>query len=71
MLLVGDAGGTKTDLAIVSPESGPRVPLVQAQFHSAAYVDLQSMVLDSLKVGMPVRFWALVCREGDGCGQDR
>jgi hypothetical protein len=27
MLIAGDIGGTKTDLAIYSPESGPHVPL--------------------------------------------
>jgi glucokinase len=35
MLLAGDIGGTKTDLAIFSVEGGPQSPLKQAQLHSA------------------------------------
>jgi glucokinase len=31
MLLAGDVGGTKTDLAIFSVEGGPHEPLTQAQ----------------------------------------
>jgi glucokinase len=34
-LIAGDIGGTKTDLAIYSTESGPRAPLAQTQVHSA------------------------------------
>jgi glucokinase len=48
MLIAGDIGGTKTDLAIYSIESGPHAPLAQAQFHSADFRDLQSMVLTFL-----------------------
>ena len=44
MLIAGDIGGTKTDLAIYSTESGPHVPLVQSQVHSADYPNLQAMV---------------------------
>ena len=44
MLIAGDIGGTKTDLAIYSIESGPHAPLAQAQFHSADYPSLQAMV---------------------------
>src|SRR4029077_18243689 len=44
MLIAGDIGGTKTDLAIYSPESGPHTPLVQAEFRSADFPSLQAMV---------------------------
>src|SRR5215471_3952649 len=48
MLVAGDIGGTKTDLAIYSIESGPHAPLTQAQFHSANYDSLQAMVSEFL-----------------------
>ncbi len=55
MLIAGDIGGTKTDLAIYSHESGPHAPLAQAQFRSADYPSLQAMVLEFLaRVTMPV-----------------
>ena len=44
MLIAGDIGGTKTDLAIYSPESGPHVALAETEVHSADYPSLQSMV---------------------------
>lgn len=48
MLIAGDIGGTKTDLAIYSPESGPHVPLAQTEVHSADYPSLQAMVTEFL-----------------------
>lgn len=48
MLLVGDIGGTKTDLAIYSRESDVNSPLVRKQFHSADYLTLQAMVAEFL-----------------------
>src|SRR5262245_3154287 len=55
MLIAGDIGGTKTDLAIYSPDSGPHVPLAQAQFHSADFPSLQTMVAKFLAdVNVPV-----------------
>jgi glucokinase len=48
MLIAGDIGGTKTDLAIYSTESGPHVPLVQSQVHSADYPSLQVMIREFL-----------------------
>jgi glucokinase len=36
MLLAGDIGGTKTDLALFSPEAGPRATHAQAEFPSAS-----------------------------------
>jgi glucokinase len=48
MLIAGDIGGTKTDLAIYSTESGPRAPLRQTNVHSADYPSLQALVADFL-----------------------
>ena len=57
MLVAGDIGGTKTDLAIYSIESGPHAPLAQAQFHSADYDSLQAMVSEFLaQVKVPVAY---------------
>jgi glucokinase len=44
LLLAGDVGGTKVDLAVVSPEHGPRLPLAKRRYPSAAYVSLAEMV---------------------------
>ena len=49
MLLAGDVGGTKTDLAIYSREGGPHSPLYQAEMHSADYPSLQVLVREFLK----------------------
>ena len=57
MLVAGDIGGTKTDLAVYSIESGPHTPLAQAQFHSADYNSLQAMVSEFLtQVKVPVAY---------------
>jgi glucokinase len=48
MLIAGDIGGTKTDLAIYSLESGPHAPLAQTEVHSADYPSLQAMVTEFL-----------------------
>lgn len=48
MLLAGDVGGTKTDLALFTSEEGPRKPLEQAQFASASYPSLEAMVREFL-----------------------
>src|SRR5262249_43047740 len=48
MLIAGDIGGTKTDLAIYSPESGPHTPLAETEVHSADYPSLQVMVKEFL-----------------------
>jgi glucokinase len=48
MLIAGDIGGTKTDLAIYSLESGPHTPLAQTEVHSADYPSLQAMVKEFL-----------------------
>ena len=44
MLVAGDIGGTKTDLAIFSTEAGPHAPLAQTKVHSADYPSLQAIV---------------------------
>lgn len=49
MLLAGDIGGTKTDLAVFTVEGGPHSPLAQGQFHSADYSSLQALVGEFLK----------------------
>lgn len=48
MLIAGDIGGTKTDLAIYSRESGPHAPLAETEVHSADYPSLQAMVTEFL-----------------------
>jgi glucokinase len=48
MLIAGDVGGTKTDLAIFSREAGPHAPLAQTQVKSADYPSLQAMVAEFL-----------------------
>jgi glucokinase len=50
MLIAGDIGGTKTDLAIFSNEGGPYTPLAEAKFHSADYPSLQAIVKEFLAV---------------------
>jgi len=55
MLIAGDIGGTKTDLAIYSAESGPRAPLAQTEVRSGDYDSLQAIVGEFLaKVEIPV-----------------
>src|SRR5215469_9122997 len=55
MLVAGHIGGTKTDLAIYSPEFGPHTPLAQTTVHSADYPSLQAMVTEFLiKVNVAV-----------------
>jgi glucokinase len=47
MLLAGDIGGTKTHLALYSPDRGP-TPLQEATFPSAAYPSLEVVVAEFL-----------------------
>src|SRR5271170_3600113 len=55
MLIAGDIGGTKTDLAIFSSEAGPHEPLAEDRVHSADYPSLQAMAKEFLaKVEKPV-----------------
>ena len=48
MLLAGDVGGTKTNLAIVSAEHGPTRPVAQAKFETDRYPSLEAVVADFL-----------------------
>jgi len=55
MLIAGDIGGAKIDLAIYTNKFGPHAPLAQRQFHSADYPSLQTMVAQFLaQAGMSV-----------------
>lgn len=55
MLLAGDIGGTKTSLAVYSPERGPREPLAKATFSSGKYPNLESLAQEFLGgVELPV-----------------
>lgn len=47
--LAGDIGGTKTVLALLSPEEGPYQPIQAEVFPSAAYPSLESIVRTFLK----------------------
>jgi glucokinase len=56
MLLVGDIGGTKSDLALFSADRGPRAPIAQKRFSSGAYPSLEAIARDFVAgVGLPVR----------------
>ena len=44
MILAGDIGGTKTALALYSPDTGPRRPLAQTTFPSGDYASLEDIV---------------------------
>jgi len=48
MLLAGDVGGTKTDLAIFTDERGPHQPLVESKVRTADYPSLQALARDFL-----------------------
>lgn len=55
MLLAGDIGGTKTRLAIFSPQAGPRAPLAEEVYPSDNYPGLEEIVLEFMaRVAMPV-----------------
>jgi glucokinase len=49
MLLAGDIGGTKTVLALFSPEAGPHTPLKEATFPSTRYGRLEAIVREFLE----------------------
>lgn len=48
MLLIGDVGATKTDLAVITLAAGPRAPLAEATFTSAQYSGLDAVVREFL-----------------------
>src|SRR6266496_3719830 len=49
MLLAGDIGGTKTHLAVFSPEKGWRVPYAESTFSSTDYPGLAELVREFLE----------------------
>ena len=49
VILAGDIGASKTDLALFSTEAGPRAPLAQAQYPSPNYASLVAIVHEFLK----------------------
>ncbi len=49
MLLAGDVGGTKTDLAVFDPQQGLREPVIERTLSSGDYHSLEALVLDFLK----------------------
>jgi glucokinase len=56
MLLVGDIGGTKTDLAVIDPTSPLTVPLARQRFPSREYASLEDIAREFLaEVHVPVR----------------
>src|SRR6266508_5068489 len=56
MLLVGDIGGTKTDLAVVSQDQGPRQQIARQRFPSGGYPSLEHIARAFLdEVHLPVR----------------
>lgn len=44
MLIAGDIGGTKTLLALFTPQAGIRQPIAQTEYHSADFPSLEPMV---------------------------
>jgi glucokinase len=48
MLLAGDIGGTKTEVAIFSPDGGPRKPLARKVFPSGEYASLEAILHEFL-----------------------
>ena len=55
MLLAGDIGGTKTVLAVFSPEAGAHAPLAEATFPSSRYSQLEAIVREFLaQVTFPI-----------------
>jgi glucokinase len=48
MLLAGDIGGTKTDLAVYSSEAGLDAPLAETEVHSADYRSLEALASEFL-----------------------
>jgi len=44
LLLAGDVGGTKTNLALFAVKDGVLAPVLQAHFVNAGYPDLEAVV---------------------------
>ena len=56
MILAGDIGGTKTNLAVYSSETGPRAPLAEATFPSGEYSSLETLAREFLAGVDPVSY---------------
>lgn len=57
MLLVGDIGGTKTNLGVYTPAQGPRDPVCEAIFSSAQYESLEVLAHEYLaQAGLSVEY---------------
>lgn len=57
MLLAGDIGGTKTQLAIFSMAEGPRRPVAEAVFPSADYTNLADIAREFItQTNLPVEY---------------
>lgn len=72
LLLVGDIGGTKTDLLICSTDRGVGAPLARARFKSAEYADLKDMLREFLAMTGLIVNRACLDVAGpvvDGCAQ--
>jgi glucokinase len=55
VLVAGDVGGTKTDLAVFDAEAGARAPIARRQFPSQDYAGLDAIVAEYLtEVDLPV-----------------
>ena len=55
MLLAGDIGGTKTDLAVFSADRGSRAPIAQKRFPSRDYPSLEAIASEFIAgVDLPV-----------------
>jgi glucokinase len=55
MLLAGDIGGTKTNLAVFSPEKGLREPMAERTFVSDHYTNLESLAQEFVdEVNLPI-----------------
>lgn len=48
LLLAGDIGGTKTHLALISPEQGARSPVAEKKYPSDAYDSLEKIIQEFL-----------------------
>ncbi|MPZ50127.1 MAG: glucokinase [Dehalococcoidia bacterium] len=48
MILAGDIGATKTDMALFSTEAGPRAPITQKEYPSSDYPSLAAIVREFL-----------------------
>ena len=53
MILAGDVGGTKVDLALYSFEQGNLKPVTEKKYHASAYSSLEAVVRDFLDEAKP------------------